>query len=66
MLNEVIKDSHLLDLPPDLDPGIYRLEVGMYEEDSHNRAEVFDSTGRSLGSSTVLGLEVHVLAGPPE
>ena len=63
MLNEVVRDRHVLQLPPDLPPGTYRLEVGMYAQHSHDRLEVLDKSGRSLGSSTVLGLEIHVLAG---
>jgi hypothetical protein len=42
---EIVPDNHNLLLPPDLSPGDYRLNVGLYQPESGQRLSTFDSTG---------------------
>jgi hypothetical protein len=56
---EVIADEHPLDLDPDLMPGSYRLEVGLYLWPTMERLPVLDGAGQVQGDKVVLG-EVRV------
>lgn len=49
--DEIIRDDYLLYLPADLDPGAYRLEIGLYQWPSLERLDVIDSNGQSLGDN---------------
>ncbi len=52
---EVVLDRHLLKLPPDLSPGDYTLQVGMYEPDLNLRLNYFDIAGNEQGNSLTVG-----------
>jgi uncharacterized membrane protein len=56
---EVIADEHPLDLDPNLMPGSYRLEVGLYLWPTMERLSVLDGAGQVQGDKVVLG-EVRV------
>jgi hypothetical protein len=56
---EVITDEHPLDLDPNLMPGSYRLEVGLYLWPTMERLPVLDGAGQVQGDKAVLG-EVSV------
>jgi 4-amino-4-deoxy-L-arabinose transferase-like glycosyltransferase len=48
---ELITDRHLLHLPPDATPGVYRLEVGIYEPQTGLRMDKLDQAGNPAGNS---------------
>ncbi|MGD2143951.1 MAG: DUF2723 domain-containing protein [Anaerolineae bacterium] len=48
-------DPYRLDLPHDLPPGDYRVEVGMYGMTSHRRFPVVDLSGNLAGDRVILG-----------
>jgi 4-amino-4-deoxy-L-arabinose transferase-like glycosyltransferase len=52
---EVLPDRRLLELPVDMSPGRYRLEVGLYELTTGHRLPVADADG--TGSGDVLTLD---------
>jgi len=56
---EIIADEHPLGLDPNLPPGSYRLEVGLYLWPTMERLPVLDGAGRVQGDKAVLG-EVRV------
>jgi hypothetical protein len=56
---EVIADEHPLRLDPNLPPGSYRLEVGLYLWPTMERLPVLDGAGQVQGDKVVLG-EVRV------
>jgi hypothetical protein len=45
---EMVADPHPLELPPDLPPGTYTLEVGMYVVESGDRLSVPDDAGGAI------------------
>jgi 4-amino-4-deoxy-L-arabinose transferase-like glycosyltransferase len=51
---EVITDPHALTVPPDLDPGSYRLVVGMYSLDTLARLARLDGAGDSIEIPTTI------------
>ncbi len=51
---EVIVDRHLLDLPAAMPPGVYNLDVGLYEPQTGVRLERLDAAGRPLGNALTL------------
>lgn len=51
---EYITDSYRLPLPPDLTPGDYRIEIGMYDPNTLERLSVFDQSGLELQDRRVL------------
>jgi hypothetical protein len=54
--NEVVVDSHTLDLPPDLAPGSYTVRVGFYDENNGERLPQSDGTGSfTLPTPLVVG-----------
>ena len=59
MEGEVIADEHSLRLVPNLPPGSYRLEVGLYLWPTMERLPVLDGAGQVQGDKVVLG-EVRV------
>ncbi len=48
-------DPYRLTLPPDVPPGKYRLEVGMYGMTSQRRLPVVDAAGNLAGDRVILG-----------
>ncbi|MBN1220012.1 MAG: glycosyltransferase family 39 protein [Anaerolineae bacterium] len=51
---QIIADQHAISIPPDLIPGKYPLEVGLYLADSLVRLDVLDSNGHPAGTSVTL------------
>lgn len=51
---EIIRDNYALQLPADLTPGAYRIEVGLYEYPSFLRLGVSDARGQVLGDHWLL------------
>jgi hypothetical protein len=51
---EYVSDRIALDLPAGLDPGEYRLLLGLYEEATGTRLPVLDAGGEAAGDSLVL------------
>ena len=57
---EFVSDEHVLELPAEIPPGDYRLEVGLYAADTMARLPVLDDSGEVIANSIVLepvGLE---------
>jgi len=52
---EVVKDEYELTLDPQIPPGDYWLEVGMYLLSTGERLHVFDSQGELRGDRVILG-----------
>lgn len=50
---DIIEDKHVLSIPPDLQSGLYRLQVGMYRWPSLERLEVRESQGELMPSRTI-------------
>lgn len=48
-------DPYRLALPPDLPPGTYYIEVGLYEMVSRRRLHMADSAGNLIGDRLILG-----------
>ena len=48
-------DVHRLDLPPDLPPGDYEVQVGLYYWETLERLLVLDETKQSVSDHVVLG-----------
>jgi hypothetical protein len=45
---EVIEDKHELSLPK-VTPGVYNLQIGLFDKDTARRLPVFDQAGRESG-----------------
>ncbi|MCL4394237.1 MAG: glycosyltransferase family 39 protein [Chloroflexi bacterium] len=58
---EIVRDDYALELPSDLAPGTYRIEIGMYELASLNRLTISDASGKPLGNSWIMTDAVQVL-----
>lgn len=54
LAGETLRDKLVLDLPPDLPAGRYRLLVGWYEEGSGQRLRAFGPDGEELGDALAL------------
>jgi hypothetical protein len=52
--DEVIIDRHLLAVKPEVRPGDYLLEVGLYDAASGKRLAILDDKGQSVGDRVVL------------
>jgi hypothetical protein len=52
---QTVDDPYRLVIPPDLPPGDYWVEVGMYGMTSHRRLSVVDWTGNLAGDRVILG-----------
>jgi hypothetical protein len=50
---DTIKDTHVLTVPPDIQSGLYRLQVGMYRWPSLERLEVRENQGELSPSRTI-------------
>jgi len=61
---EVIRDHYRLPIPPDLEPGRYRLEVGLYDASTLDRLSVWGEDSQPLGD--VVTLDYLRLLGPTE
>ncbi len=57
-------DPYRLIVPPDLAPGTYRVEVGLYEMTGLRRLHLADATGNLTGDRYILG-EVEVISSTP-
>jgi hypothetical protein len=57
---DIVPDTHVLMLSPDLAPGGYRLQVGMYTWPTLTRLPAWDATGASLADGLVVLGEVVV------
>jgi 4-amino-4-deoxy-L-arabinose transferase-like glycosyltransferase len=51
---QIIADQHALALPPDMEPGLYPLLVGLYQPDTQVRLDVLDVAGNPAGVSAML------------
>jgi hypothetical protein len=49
-----LRDPHDLPLPPDLPPGDYRIEVGMYDAETGERLPVLEKDGTIVGERILL------------
>lgn len=60
LAGEFITDVYDIELPGDIPPGSYRIEVGMYLLDTMERLTVLGKDGQVVGSSVVLpGFEIE-------
>jgi hypothetical protein len=59
---EVIADVYRFVIPPDIPPGRYPLEVGMYRPETEKRLVVVDAKGQPLAGDRILLLELTVLS----
>lgn len=53
---QIIADQHAIVLSPDVPPGNYPLEVGLYLPDTFNRLDLLDIAGNPAGTSVTLTL----------
>jgi hypothetical protein len=51
-----VEDHHPLVLPPDITPGVYTVRVGLFDEQTGERAGVFSRRGRLLGDYLEVGI----------
>jgi Protein O-mannosyl-transferase TMEM260-like len=52
--DEYVTDSYSIPVPPEVPPGTYRIEIGMYSPVTGVRAHVLDEAGQSLPDDRVL------------
>jgi len=57
---ELVPDTHQLGLPPDLDPGPYRLWAGMYEHETVRNLAIITSETPAVDGRVLLG-EIEVI-----
>jgi hypothetical protein len=57
---EILRDDYSLNLPADLAPGLYRLEIGLYEYPSLTRLTAMDANGQALGDRWILPDQLKV------
>ncbi|MCB8942464.1 MAG: DUF2723 domain-containing protein [Ardenticatenaceae bacterium] len=50
-----VRDPYRMQLPPDLPPGTYQIEVGLYEMVSKRRLHIADAEGNLAGDRYILG-----------
>jgi hypothetical protein len=50
-----VLDPYRMELPPDLPPGTYQIEVGLYEMVSRRRLHISDTNGNLVGDRYILG-----------
>ncbi|RME72359.1 MAG: hypothetical protein D6784_13655 [Chloroflexi bacterium] len=48
---QILADPHAIPLPPDIQPGVYPLEIGLYTPDTWERLDVLDVAGNPAGVS---------------
>ncbi len=51
---EVVRDEYEIPLPSDTPPGLYLIEVGMYQAETGERLPAFDEEGRRLEGDRIL------------
>ncbi len=51
---QIIADQHAISLPPDMRPGQYSLQVGLYLPDTMQRLDLLDVAGNPSGTSITL------------
>jgi len=51
---EILNDTHRLSVPADLQPGAYRILVGLYDPVSGQRLSVLDSAGNPAGTEVLV------------
>lgn len=51
---QIIADQHAITLSPDIRPGDYPLEIGLYLPDTFERLDVLDAAGNPAGTSVTL------------
>ncbi|RME98810.1 MAG: hypothetical protein D6768_16455 [Chloroflexi bacterium] len=56
---QIIADQHAIALPPEMAPGVYPLEIGLYRPDDFSRLDVLDAAGNPAGTSVTLA-EVEI------
>jgi 4-amino-4-deoxy-L-arabinose transferase-like glycosyltransferase len=59
---EVVRDRHRLPLPESAQPGLYRLDLGLYEADTEDRLSILDSKGQVVGDKMTLDF-IHLSEG---
>lgn len=60
---QIIADQHAIYLPPEVAPGTYPLQVGLYTADNFQRLDVLDAAGNPAGTSVTL-TEVNLKTAP--
>jgi mannosyltransferase len=58
---EVIADTYVIGIHPDVVPGTYPLEIGMYRPETGVRLAVFDAAGQPVPHDRILLPEISVL-----
>lgn len=51
---QIIADQHAIPLSPDVSPGSYRLDIGLYLPDTFERLDVLDEAGNPAGTHVTL------------
>jgi hypothetical protein len=51
---QIVADQHAMYLPPQLLPGSYPLQIGLYQADTFERLDVLDAAGNPVGTSVTL------------
>ncbi len=51
---QIIADQHAILIPPDVPPGDYPLQVGLYLADTFERLDILDEAGNPAGTSVTL------------
>jgi hypothetical protein len=52
--NEVLTDNYALKVPDTATPGLYQIEVGLYDATTNVRLPVWDANGVSVGDRLLL------------
>jgi hypothetical protein len=53
---QIIADQHAINLPPEMSPGDYPLEVGLYQPNTFQRLDWLDEAGNPAGTSLTLAV----------
>jgi hypothetical protein len=61
---EVVADPYRIAIGPDVAPGLYQLEAGMYRAETAKRLAVIDANGQPLPDDRILLPEITVLPAP--
>lgn len=51
---EVVRDRHRLSLPESAQPGLYRLDLGLYEADTQEHLSILGPKGEAVGDKIIL------------
>ncbi|MBI3536137.1 MAG: hypothetical protein HY070_01025, partial [Chloroflexi bacterium] len=62
---EIVRDEYALELPRDLAPGDYKIELGFYEYPSLARLPVTHANGESIGNQLILDSAIRIESGAP-